>query len=181
MSTEHLGPLLQTLFALFPMVDEIRGYEYVRGDQVPAPYKQLLVHDHHMTVTVEGFHGSKVDVRVLERRTDGDAYSRKILLARQSDGAVVQFGIVRIRLDACGDEVRRELVSESTPVGRVLITHGILTQVKPKSFLRVVPGLAMVQWFGLEAPTPMYGRTAEIAWNGKRAVEVLEIVRPEAT
>jgi hypothetical protein len=179
-STETIGPLLQALFALFPAVDEIRGYEYLRGDQVPAPYQQLLVHDHHMTVTVEEFHGSKVDVRVLERRTDGDAYARKILLARQSDKAVVQFGIVRIRLDACGDDVRRELVAESTPVGRVLITHGILTQVKPKSFLRVVPGPAMMAWFGLDAPVSMYGRTAEIAWNGKRAVEVLEIVRPEA-
>jgi hypothetical protein len=179
-STEHLGPLLQTLFALFPVVDEIRGYEYLHGDHVPAPYKQLLVHDHHMTVTVEEFHGSKVDVRVLERRTDGDAYSRKILLARQSDGAVVQYGIVRIRLDACGDDVRRELVAESTPVGRVLISHGILTQVKPTSFLRIVPGAAMMKWFGLDAPTPMDGRTAEIAWNGKRAVEVLEIVRPES-
>src|SRR5947209_18117746 len=79
-STEHFGPLLQTFFALFPAADEIRGYEYLRGDNVPAPYHQLLVHDKHMTVTVEAFHGSKVDVRVLERRTDGEAYSRKILL-----------------------------------------------------------------------------------------------------
>ena len=76
--------------------------------------------------------------------------------------------------------MRRELVAESTPVGRVLITHGILTQVKPTSFLRVLPGKAMAAWFGLEAPVPMYARPAEIAWNGKRAVEVLEIVRPEA-
>ena len=37
----------------------------------------------------------------------------------------------------------------------------------------------MMQWFGLDMPKPMHGRTAEIAWNGKRAVEVLEIVRPE--
>ena len=179
MSTEHIGSLLQTLFALFPVAEDIRAYEFLRGDKVPAPYNKLLVHDCHMTVTVEAFHGSKVDVRVLDRRTDGDSYSRKILLSRQSDGAVVQFGIVRIRLDACGDDVRRELVSESTPVGRVLITHGVLTNVRPKSFLRVVPGPAMMKWFGLETPTPMYGRTAEIAWNGKRAVEVLEIVRPE--
>jgi chorismate-pyruvate lyase len=180
LSTEHFGPLLQTFFALFPAADEIRGYEYIHGDDVPMPYSLLLVHNAHMTVTVEAFHHSRVDVRVMDRRTDEDSYSRKILLARKSDGAVVQFGIVRIRLDACTEEVRRQLVAEGTPVGRVLIKHGVLTNVKPTSFLRIVPGPAMMKWFGLDTPTPLYGRTAEIAWNGKRAVEVLEIVRPEA-
>ena len=47
-----------------------------------------------MTVTVEAHHGSLVDVKVLERKRDGDSYARKILLAKQTDGRIVQFGLV---------------------------------------------------------------------------------------
>ena len=32
--------------------------------------RRLLSHNHHMTVTVEEYHGSLVDVKVLETRTD---------------------------------------------------------------------------------------------------------------
>src|SRR5689334_16748056 len=71
----------------------------VSAGQMPPPYRQLLDHQHHMTVTVEAHHRSPVDVRVLERKNDRDFYSRKILLARQLDGRVVQFGIMRVNFE----------------------------------------------------------------------------------
>ena len=54
-----------------------------------------------MTVTVEEFYGSPVDVRVLECRRDGNEYARKILLTAHATGQVVQFGLVRINLGVC--------------------------------------------------------------------------------
>src|SRR5881227_2761876 len=83
---------LQALFALFPPAPYLSRYEYVPADQVPQPYHKLLVHEHHMTVTVEAHHGSLVDVRVLAEHLDEDAYARKILLSTQDTGKVVQFG-----------------------------------------------------------------------------------------
>src|SRR5687767_1782568 len=96
------GPELPDLYSLFA-TGVPPPHELLAPDAVPEPYRRLLVHDHHMTVTVEAFYGSRVDVRVLERRRDGDLYSRKILLVLQSDGRVVQSGVVRIRLNYCSE------------------------------------------------------------------------------
>lgn len=172
-------PDLAQLLALFPPPDFLRAYELLAGDKVPQPYRDLLVHDHHMTVTVEAHHGSLVDVRVLDDRLEGDIYARKILLALQSNGTVVQFGLVRIRLDFVSPEVRAEITSRKTPLGRILIQHNVLRTIQPTSFLRVVPGPAMMEWFELKTPTPTYGRTAVITCDEQPAIEVLEIVAPE--
>src|SRR5438270_6145301 len=92
------GPELRTLLSLFPLSESAPEYELVAADEVPPPYNRLLVHEHHMTVTVEEFHGDLVDVRVLAQRQDDDAYARMILLALQHSGKVVQFGIMRVQL-----------------------------------------------------------------------------------
>src|SRR5947209_10219758 len=97
------SPSLETLFGLFAPADDVPDHEYVPAERVPSPYHELLVHEHHMTVTVERHHGDLVDVRILDRRHDGDSYARKILLALQGTGRVVQFGIMRIHLQYCGD------------------------------------------------------------------------------
>src|SRR6185295_1072133 len=110
---------LAQLLDLFPPPDYLRAYEFVAADKVPPPYRDLLVHNQHMTVTVEAYHGSLVNVRVLEDRLEGDVYARKILLALQSNDKVVQFGLVRIRLNLVSPEVRAEIVSRQTPLGRI--------------------------------------------------------------
>lgn len=173
------GPDLQALLTLFPPNDFIASADPVPGDAVPEPYHSLLVHEHHMTVTVEEHHGDLVDVRVLATRVDGDAYSRKILLALQKTGKVVMFGIPRVHLQVCSDEVRAEILAQNKPLGRILIEHNVLRRIEPTGFLRVVPGPAMMQWFGLDTPRPTYGRLAWIYYNGQPAVELLEIVAPE--
>ncbi|MBI2805915.1 MAG: hypothetical protein HYX68_13120 [Planctomycetes bacterium] len=173
------GPDLDTLLLLFPPTSYLRDYKIIPADQVPKPYRDLLVHEHHMTVTVEAHHGSLVDVKVLEKIHAGDAYSRKILLALQGDGRIVQFGLVRIWLNYCTPEVRDEILSEKTPLGRILINHNVLRRIEPTEFLRVTPGPEMMQWFGLSRPEITYGRLAMIHCDGKPAIELLEIVAPE--
>src|SRR5438067_10735308 len=106
------GPDLNALLALFPPANYIRSAEPVPAEQVPEPYRRLLVHEHHMTVTVEAHHGDLVNVVVLDRRRDGDSYARKILLALQKSGRFVQFGLVRIRLEYTSPAVRAEILSQ---------------------------------------------------------------------
>jgi hypothetical protein len=174
-----VGPDLRALFALFPPADDMPEYEFVSADEVPSPYHGLLVHPHHMTVTVEAHHGDLVDVRILDRRQDDDVYARKILLALHGSGRVVQFGIMRVYLRFCSPPVREEIVAGRTPLGRILIEHDVLRRIIPTAFVRVIPGPAMVQWFGLEQPQITYGRLAYIHCDGQPAVELLEVVAPE--
>ena len=129
--TNVAGPNLRTLFALFSPVDDMPEYELVPADEVPLPYHGLLVHEHHMTVTVEAYHGDQVDVRILARRHTDDWYARKILLALHGNGQVVQFGIMRVHLRYCSAAVRDEIVAGQTPLGRILIQHNVLRRIEP--------------------------------------------------
>jgi len=172
------GPTLPELFGLFTPVADIPAFEVIPGESMPIPYRDLLVHQHHMTVTVEAFHGDRVNVRILDRRHEGDHYSRKILLTLQQTGRVVQFGIVRVDLRCLPAKAREQIVAGQTPFGRVLIDHDVLRRIEPTAYLRVTPSAAMCGWFGLPAPQPLYGRLALIHCDGVAAVELLEIVAP---
>jgi hypothetical protein len=172
------GPDLRALYALFPPGDDLPEYEFVLPDEVPPPYYGLLVHEHHMTVTVEEFHHERVDVRLLAKNRTGDYYARKILLETQQSRRIVQFGIVRINFRYTSAAVRVAIEAEDTPVGRILIEHNVLRRIEPTGFLRVIPGPAMMAWFGLDKPHPTYGRLAFIHCDNQPAVELLEIVAP---
>jgi chorismate-pyruvate lyase len=176
---ERARPDLQELLALFPPDDAFRAFEQIPAEEVPQPYYDLLVHEHHMTVTVEAHHGRLVDVQILEERHSEDAYARKILLTLQDTGRVVQFGLMRIGLKYCTAAVREEILSRRTPLGRILIEHNVLRRIEPRAFLRVTPGPAMMRWFGLKEARPAYGRLAIIHCDDRPAVELLEIVAPE--
>jgi chorismate-pyruvate lyase len=172
------GPDLATLLGLFSSAGDFARYEVIPADQVPRPYHGLLVHEHHMTVTQEAYHRDLVDVRILDLRVDGDFYARKILLALHTTGRIVQYGIVRINFHFCSPEVRAEIVAGQTPLGRILINHDVMRRIEPTAFLRMVPGPAVMKWFGLDRPCPTYGRLAIIHCNEQPAIELLEVVAP---
>jgi chorismate-pyruvate lyase len=174
-------PDLEALIGLFYSQPERLGeFEKVSASDMPAAYHDLLIHEHHMTVTVEIFHRSPVDVRVLRKHITATHYARMILLARQSDGQVVQFGIMRVHLASLSNEVRGEIESERAPLGRILIEHDVLRRIRLGRLWRVAPGPDLAAWLapGYSPPPITYGRTAMIDCDGQPAIELLEIVSP---
>jgi chorismate-pyruvate lyase len=178
-SAKTLGPDYRELFGLFPHSDDLPQIEFVSANDVPPPYHELLVHKHHMTVTVEAHHQCRVDVRILNRVREGNSYARKILLTSQRTGEVVQFGIVRIWLQYCSLEVQNRILEGKTPLGRILIENRVLRRIEPTAFMRVLPGRALESWFGPKGRQPAYGRLAYIHCNSQPAIELMEVVVPE--
>lgn len=173
-------PILQALAGLFYSSQEELGvFQELGSPDVPQPYRQLLAHHKHMTVSVEAHHKSPVDVQVLAVSRDNDHYSRKILLSRKSDGRVVQFGIVRLHLPFLDEAVRHEIEQESTPLGRILIEHNVMREVELSTLWRVQPGEELQELLGMEPDHITYGRTALIYCDRLPAVELLEIVTEE--
>lgn len=170
------GPELAELFGLFPPAVDLPEFEEVAPESMPDVFRELLVHEHHMTVTVEAHHGDLVDVRVLASRRLGHVYARKIVLTLRGSGKIVLFGIVRINLDFCSPPVRKAIVAAKTPLGRVLIEHNVLRRIEPTAYFRVQPGPRQLAWFGLTRPQPLYGRLGFIHCDEQPAVELLEIV-----
>ncbi len=175
----HLSPDPADLFAQFPPGDDLPRYQIIVPGEVPPPYDGLLVHDYHMTVTVEAYHGDLVDVRPLTIRHEDEWYSRKIVLTLRGSGRVVLFGIVRVNLAQCAPPVRAEIVAGKTPFGRVLIKHNVMRRIEPTGFFRIESGPKQMAWFGLTEPAPLFGRVAFIRCDGRRAVELFEVVAPE--
>lgn len=173
-------PELSALVGLF--YDEpaaLGAFTEVTGAELPATPFMLLAHDAHMTVTVETFHGGPVSLEVLQTRISPTHYARKIILHRHSDRRVVLFGLVRMAVALLDPEVRQEIESQQIPLGRVLIQHNVMRNVRLLSLWRIDPGPDLCQALRLDHPEICYGRTALIYCDNVPAVELLEIVPPE--
>lgn len=174
-----MSPDLRVLIDLFyTEPNQLGRFSEVASGDLPDNARRLLAHDEHMTVAMESFHNSRVDVEVLATHTTTSHYARKILLRRVTDRTVVQFGLVRLNVSFLGDAVRREIESESAPLGRILIEHNVLRKVRLLSLWRIEPGDELKQLLSLDPQATCYGRTALIYCNSVPAVELLEIVAP---
>ena len=159
------------------------GVDYIAASTTPQPYQSLLVHNHHMTVTMERQHGGPVEVVVLAEKRIGDVYCRKIVLRRADDGGpaagrVVQFGLVRFDLGYILPEVREEILAGQTPLGRVLINHNVLRHIDLGAILRFEAGPALAAELPIDLGGVTYGRLATIFCNDRPAVDLLEIAAP---
>lgn len=169
---------LDQLLAIFHAdPDAVGTFHSCSSEQFPPEARLLLAHDFHMTVTVEAFHRTLVDVRVLDRKRSSESYCREIVLTRRSDNAPVQYGIVRLHRHSLPLEVLAEIEAEQLPLGRVLINHGVLRSVKCLELWRVEPGSRLQQLLEIPPTEAVYGRTAIIFCDDVPAIELLEIVR----
>lgn len=172
---------LKKLTDLFPGGRELfERADHVASALVPEPFKRLLVHEHHMTVTMEAFHRSSVVVKVLDRQLDGEIYSRKIVLETSDAARAVQFGIVRFDLSVVLPDVRKEILSEQTPLGRILINYNVLRHIDLGAVLQLTAGRGLAEIFGCQPGQVTYGRLATIFCNRRPAVDLLEVPAPVA-
>jgi chorismate-pyruvate lyase len=178
-SSYPLIPDLPSLIGLFyPSREALGVFSEVGVEEVPQPYRRLLAHNDHMTVAVEEFYQTPVNVRMLQRQLTPTHYAREILLARQADGEVVQYGLMRVSFAYLPPEVQDEIRSEQTPLGRILIEHNVLRRVQLFSLRRVELGEVLRIHFNRPSGATTYGRTALIECNQTPAIELLEIIAP---
>jgi len=176
-----MNPLaeLNALVDVFPSSEPlIARAEHVAAPLMPEPYRMMLAHEHHMTVTMEQYHGGPVDVTVLDRRNVGGMYCRKILLKKRGTEQVVQFGLVRFDFSYVTPAVRDEILSESIPLGRVLIRHNVLRHIDLGALLLIEAGPELAKLLDMPDGGRTYGRLATIFCNGRPAVDLLEITAP---
>jgi len=154
--------------------------EHVPSGLLPEPFKHLLAHEHHMTVTMEEFCGCSVNVKVLEVKEVGEFYCRMILLTNSETDQVVQFGIVRFNFQYVTEAVKQEILARQIPLGRVLINHNVLRHIDLGALLKIKLGPQMADCFEAEEGVETYGRLATIFCDGQPAVDLLEIATPFA-
>lgn len=172
---------LQELVNLFPEPDGAPLYaaaEHIAREATPEPYHRMLVHEHHMTITMEAYHDCSVDVDVIDSRFEDDLYLRKILLRKSGTPHVVQFGIVRFNFDYVTEAVKAEILAQKTPLGRVLIQHNVLRHIDLGAIIRFTAAPGLCRFLPMTPGQQTYGRMATIFCNGAPAVDLLEISSP---
>jgi hypothetical protein len=129
-----------------------------------------------MTVSLESYHKASVSVHALAEWRDEASYARCSVLSRQTDGAIVQFGIMRIWLADLPAAAQDEITGKRTPLGRVLIDHNVLREVELITLWQIDPGPVLQQHLQVRSKRPLYGRTAQILVDERPTVQLLEIV-----
>ena len=124
---------------------------------------------------MEAYHESSVDVRIIDRKLDGDFYCRQIVLVKSDTDQVVQFGIVRFNFQYVTAAVREEIVGGQIPLGRVLINHNVLRHVDLGAIVRLTAGDALSEHLKMPIGGVTYGRLATIFCNHEPAVDLLEV------
>ncbi len=143
---------------------------------IPEPYRELLVHEKHMTLTLTSHYKAFMELHVKEMHFEGNLYSRKIALTIPRGHDIVEYGLIRLDLRFVPQPVWQEIFHQRTPMGELLLRHNILQRVQPKWFLKLEPGCGILKWLGAKADRTLFGRLGTIYCNGEAAVEVLEVV-----
>ena len=149
--------------------------QFVQAGEVSEPSRALLVHNQHMTVTLEAHHGSPLRVEVLDRVLQDEVYTRRICLYETGGDKPALYGVVRIHLQFCKPGVRERILAEGEPLGRILIQNGVLTRIDLLGLLRVASPDVPIEWFGARG-RDLFGRLAVIHCDGQPAIELLEMV-----
>lgn len=173
--------LVQLLSSFHDQADADRFGAIVPGE-IPAAFGRLLVHDHHMTVTLEAHFATElsgphrhVAVHVHQSRTEGDLYLRKVTLTAHPERPPVLAGLVQLDLRVCPEEMRREIVEGRTPLGHLLIRHHPMRSIEPGPYWRIDASRGVLG-MRFECPPVVYGRLATIHCDRVRALRLLEVI-----
>ena len=148
----------------------------IAPDDIPAPYRSLLVHTNDMTLTLERHFGGRVSLRPLSTFLDRRWYFRRVLLVQESTGRPVEMGAIRIQVDAFRERIRRQILDNEIPLGRLLRDGGVQYESRPKAFLAVTPNSEMMGVFWMAEPRTLYGRRTEIIHEGSKIGDIVEVL-----
>lgn len=154
-----------------------RGASAVGPEGLPESARKLLVHHDHMTVTLESAAGCPMELSVLREHQAGDDYARMIVLRPRGSNRVVEFGILRLDLRAVSPEVRRDVLAKTAPLGNILMRHNVLRSVEPRGYFQFDEISPVTQSFGDSHLVETFGRIATLFYEGRCAIQLLEVVR----
>ena len=152
---------------------------HVEPDEIPEPYKSLLVHDGDMTSRLEAFHGEQIHIQLLARHAHENEYYREVVLTLNGVKKPVEFGAIKIILDLFPVDAQKEILKEHRPLGYILKNFNIAHTSRPKSFLTVSSDEFINRALKLTGAHSLYGRRNTLVdpWDRPLA-EIVEILPP---
>lgn len=156
-----------------------RGVEIVEiaGEDMPQPYRDLLVHERAMTRTLEGFFGDGVHLKQLEVVRDSDVLQRRVLLVTDDAETVVEYGAIRIWLERFDVACKAEILEAWTPLGTILGDEAFAYICRPGMYFRLRGTAGLPDALAVDGDAVLYGRANTISdAEGRKLAEVVEIL-----
>lgn len=151
--------------------------EECAGEDVPEPYRGLLVHNGDMTPTLERFHGDTLHLRILGKRMQSDRLARQVLLLTDASERPVEYGAIEIRLDRFEAAAREEIEACRKPLGAILRDRNIPHSSRPTAYFRVAGDRFVCEALGVAGTPKLYGRRNTLRdEQGRTLAEIVEIL-----
>jgi chorismate-pyruvate lyase len=158
---------------------ELPPIKRVSGEQVPEPYRSLLVHQNDMTSTLENFHGDRIHLHVVGRDRRNGHYYREVVLRLDRDDKPVEFGAIKINLNLFPTEAQARILQERHPLGRILKESNMEFVSRPQGFLRIASDSLMHDLLKLNETQLLFGRRNTLFdRSGRHLAEIVEILPP---
>lgn len=175
----ELKTLLLPISEGFSQWRNVRGTEEILPQNMPQPYRQLLVHERDMTGTLTQFFKMELGLEVLEKTYRAPILARRVLLRTKATGKTVEYGAIRIHLDQYPEFARNPILEGKEPLGGILNRLNIAYTSKPKRFIRIKETEFLSHFFDMPEPTPLYGRCNILATpQGSTLAEIVEVLPP---
>jgi chorismate-pyruvate lyase len=152
---------------------------WIPAAEVPAPYQQLLVHDHDMTSELAGFHQDSISLTVLQSRQTENIYFREVTLHAATSGAPVEYGLIEILLDSFPAELRPLILAGDTPLGNILTTSDLDFRSEPQGFFTIPAEVLGAVFPKSPAGAKLFGRYNHLICGESTCLaRILEILPP---
>lgn len=153
--------------------------QQLHGDNVPEPYKTLLVHSSDMTPTLERYFGQELGLTVLSREREGHSYLREVVLTLGPERSRILYGAIRIFMNHLPLRVSERVLQEQYPLGRILQTEALPHLSWPQAFFRAQTDSHMSALLGTRGSCSLYGRRNVLLDGSRRLLaEVIEVLAP---
>ncbi len=170
----------------YPLIDfyslrnvPMPAVESIAGEDVPEPYKRLLVHQRDMTPTLEAFYGESIHLNLIRRRQREDVYFREVVLVLDESLEPVEFGAIKINLALFASQAREWILKEYLPLGTILKRFSVTHTSRPTAFLKIQSDELMNSALGLSGSQWLYGRRNALRDPQERALaEIVEVLPP---
>ena len=154
--------------------------ERLAGDDIPEPYRALLVHENDMTPTLEKYYSAEIHLRLLGHDQREDFYFREVVLQLNGSDKPVEFGAIKINLALFSSRERQMILAERLPLGTILRTCETVHSTLAKAFFRIETDDFICGVLNLAKPDVLFGRRANILDPQKRPLsEIVEILPPD--
>ena len=150
----------------------------VSAEQIPQPYRSLLVHDSDMTRTLERHVSDRAVLRPLSTFSSGASYFRRVLLVQESSGRPLALGAIRVRLDAFAQRLRTKILAGQVPLGRILREGRFAYTSTVNALLAVEPTPEIMGIFWMPESTVLYGRRSEMFRDNTKIADIVEVLPP---